>query len=517
MSLKFQTQVLIVGGGATGTGLARDLALRGVHCILAEKGDINAGASGSNHGLLHSGARYVSTDPAVARECREENVLLKRLVPHCIEDTGGLFVAIEGDDERYVADFPHMCARCGIPVNSLDISEALELEPALSEKVIAAYQVEDASIDPFKLSLENSSQAQELGSKLLQHTKIVEFKKSRNRIESAHLKDTKTGEEIIVEPEQVVNACGAWAGEVAALAGVSIDIIYSKGSLLVTDRRITKRVVNRLRSPADGDILVPGGTVSILGTTSMRIDSLEQVRPTVAEIDLIVEEGAAMLPVMESARYIRAYAGVRPLLKPESEANDRSVSRGFTLLDHIQDGIENFATIPGGKLTTYRFMAEKTADLVCKRMGITDPCLTRTEPLPSTPAGMWTEPGLGPRLWIKGGGPENHPLCECEILPKSVIDSVIGSIQKQGDELDLRAIGLRSRMGKGSCQGTFCGERVTAHLYERGDFSADEGLTHLKSFLRERWKGERLVLWDAQLIQAEFKEALYCGLLGLES
>lgn len=516
MSHNLQTQVLIIGGGATGTGLARDLALRGVRCILAEKGGINAGASGGNHGLLHSGGRYVSTDPAVARECREESELLKRLAPHCIEDTGGLFVAIEGDDERYVADFPHLCERCGIPVNALDVSEALELEPALSQKTIAAYLVKDASIDPFKLSLENISQAQQLGTQLLQHTKVVGFKKNGNRIVVALLQDMKTGKEIIVEPQEVVNASGAWAGEVAGLAGVSIGILYSKGSLLVTDRRITKRVVNRLRRPADGDILVPGGTVSILGTTSMRIDSLEQVRPTVQEIDLIVEEGAAMLPALDTARYIRAYSGVRPLLKPGSENNDRSISRGFTLLDHIQDGLENFATIPGGKLTTYRFMAEKTADLICKRMGITDPCLTRTEPLPSTPAGMWTEPALGPRLWLKGRGPENQPLCECEILPKSIIDSVIRSIQEQGDKPDLRAIGLRSRMGKGSCQGTFCGERVMAHLYERGDFSADEGLTQLSSFLRERWKGERPVLWDAQLIQAEFKEALYCGLSGLE-
>ena len=511
-----ETQVLIVGGGAIGTGLARDLALRGVQCILAEKGDINSGASGGNHGLLHSGGRYVSTDPAVARECREEGELLKKLAPHCIEDTGGLFVAIEGDEDNYVADFPHLCERCGIPVNTLDISEALELEPALSQKTIAAYLVEDASIDPFKLSLENISQAQQLGTKLLGHTKVVGFKNNGNRIQVALLQDMKTGEEIIVEPEEVINACGAWAGEVAALAGVSIDILFSKGSLLVTDRRVTDRIVNRLRSPADGDILVPGGTVSILGTTSMRIDSLEKVRPTVPEVDLIVEEGAAMLPALETARYIRAYSGVRPLLEQESEDNDRSVSRGFTLLDHIQDGLENFSTISGGKLTTYRFMAEKAADLVCDRMGITNPCLTRTEPLPSTSAGMWTEPGLGPRLWIKGDGPENQPLCECEILPKSIIDSVIRSIQEQGDKPDLRSIGLRSRMGKGSCQGTFCGKRVTAHLYERGDLCADEGLTHLKSFLRERWRGERSVLWDAQLIQAELKEALYCGLSGLE-
>ena len=115
-----KTQVLIIGGGATGTGIARDLALRGVQCILAEYRDINAGASGANHGLLHSGGRYVFADQGSAKECREEGKLLKKLAPHCIEDTGGLFVAVEGDDERYVADFPLLCSQCNIPVEAVD-------------------------------------------------------------------------------------------------------------------------------------------------------------------------------------------------------------------------------------------------------------------------------------------------------------------------------------------------------------------------------------------------------------
>ena len=104
------TQVLIIGGGATGTGLARDLALRGVRCLLVEKRDINAGASGGNHGLLHSGARYIASDPAAARECRDEGSIIKRLAPQCVEDTGGLFVAVKGDDENYIADFADRCA-----------------------------------------------------------------------------------------------------------------------------------------------------------------------------------------------------------------------------------------------------------------------------------------------------------------------------------------------------------------------------------------------------------------------
>ncbi|MFZ1909255.1 MAG: FAD-dependent oxidoreductase, partial [Burkholderiales bacterium] len=141
-----ETQVLIIGGGATGTALARDLALRGVDCILVEKDDINSGASGHNHGLLHSGARYVASDRQTAMECRAEGVILKSVAAQAIEDTGGYFVAVQGDDERYIADFPSLCARAGITARAVDLAAARTLEPALSERTIAVFEVPDASI-----------------------------------------------------------------------------------------------------------------------------------------------------------------------------------------------------------------------------------------------------------------------------------------------------------------------------------------------------------------------------------
>ena len=385
-----QTQVLIIGGGATGTGLARDMALRGVDCILAEKLDINAGASGANHGLLHSGARYVSADLTLAEECAREGALLKRMAPQCIEDTGGLFVAVEGDDEKYIADFPLLCAQSNVPVTTLDIKEVREMEPALSDRLIAAYKAEDAVIDPFRLSMENIFQACEQGCNLLRHAEVIGFVKDKNRIQAARLIDNLTGETFIVEAEQVINAAGAWAGQIAELAVAAIHILFSKGSLLVTNTRITHQVVNRLRPSSNADILVPGGTVSILGTTSVRIDSLDDIRPTVQEMDLIMGEGAKMIPALEDIRYIRAYAGVRPLVGSEPSGDDRGVSRGFALFDHEDDDLENFITITGGKLTTYRLMAEKTADLVCRRLNISSSCQTRTDPLPSARAAQWT-------------------------------------------------------------------------------------------------------------------------------
>jgi glycerol-3-phosphate dehydrogenase len=514
--MHLETQVLIIGGGATGTGLARDLALRGVKSILVEKGDLNAGASGANHGLLHSGGRYVAADPETAKECREEGEILKRVASNCIENTGGLFVAVEGDDEKYAADFPHLCSRCNIPVQELDVKAVRELEPALSDKLIAAYMVEDASIDPFKLSMENISQAQDLGSTLLCFTKVVGFEERNKRIIATRLMNILTGEELVIEAEHVVNATGAWAAVIAGLAGATINMLYSKGSLLITHHRITQRVVNRLRPSSNADILVPGGTVSILGTTSVRIDDPDSIHPTIEEVDSIVDEAATMIPVLESSRYIRAYAGVRPLIGSQSSGDDRSVGRGFALFDHVEDGLENFATITGGKLTTYRLMAEKTADLVCHRLGISLPCMTRTDPLPSTQPAKWTEPGLAPKLWLKHHEPEDILLCECEMVPKSTVDSIIESIHKQNGQPDLKSIALRSRIGKGACQGTFCGVSVTAYMYDRDQLRPDECLNNLREFLGQRWRGQHPILWDRQLIQAELLEALHCGLFGLE-
>ena len=514
--VKLETQVLIIGGGATGTGLARDLALRGVDSILVEQNDINSGTSGANHGLLHSGARYVSSDQGSARECRAEGALLKKMAPHCIDDTGGLFVAVEGDDEKYVADFPQLCVQSDIFVKELDITEARELEPVLTDKLIAAYAVKDASIDPFKLSLENIAHAQKLGCTLLRFTKVIGFQKKKHTIQATRLQDTVTGEKLVIKAEQVVNATGAWAAEIAALAGVKIDMVCSKGSLLITHNRITDRVINRLRASANADILVPGGTVSILGTTSIRIDNLNQVYPTIEEVDAMVGEAIKMIPALESVRYIRAYAGVRPLVGVASAGDDRNISRGFALIDHGTDGLNNFVTISGGKLTTYRLMAEKTADLVCSRLGVTRPCLTKTDPLPETLPARWTQPGLAPKLWMKKHDPHDLLLCECEMVPTSAVDSIVGSIRKQNGEPNLTAIALRSRVGKGACQGTFCGVRVTAYLSDQRQLKSGVHLADLRAFLNKRWHGQYPTLWDKQLVQSELMEALHCGLFGLE-
>ncbi|MDZ7762462.1 MAG: anaerobic glycerol-3-phosphate dehydrogenase subunit GlpA [Desulfovermiculus sp.] len=512
-----QTQVLIIGGGVTGTGLARDLTLRGISCILAEQRDINAGASGGNHGLLHSGARYVSSDSVSARECQEEAQILRRIAPHCIEDTGGLFVAVAGDDESYITEFPQACAQAHIPCQPLDPGEAWEMEPGLSQELIAAFAVNDASIDPFQISLDNISQAVQGGAEYLSHYRVIELERAKHKaVTGVQLQNTLTGEKIRIEPEIVMNASGAWAGETLKMAGLGLDMLYSKGTLAVTGTRLTRRVINRLRPPADGDILVPGGTVSILGTTAVTLPDLQTVRPTVEEVDTIVEQGQAMFPALGTTRYVRSYAGVRPLVTSEGSGTDRSVSRGYALIDHAPEGCPNVITVTGGKLTTFRLMAEKGTDLVAHKLKVDSSCQTDRQFLPSSKAGQWSEPGRSSKSWLHRAQPNDVVLCECEMIPQSHLDQVLNALDEHEVRSELNAFRVRSRLGKGACQGTFCSVRLANYLVDHNRYSGPRGLEEIKAFVRSRWIGQRPVLWNGQLSQAELSEALHCGLFGLE-
>ena len=511
-----KTQVLIIGAGATGAGIVRDLALRGLQCILLDKKDVNAGASGGNHGLLHSGARYVASDAEAARECEEEGRIVKKIAPHCVEETSGLFVAVEGDDEQYIADFQPRCEACGIQVAPVDIQAAKEMEPNLSDRLIAAYEVPDASVDPFMLSLDHVGHARELGSTYLRFSEVVGFDIRNEKIEAVHVRNTQTNEIFDIYPDWVINAAGAWAGQITQMANVPLTVLFSKGTLMVTQKRLSHRVINRLRLASDADILVPGGSVSIIGTTSVRISDPDDIWPSVQEVDSIVTEGAMMVPALETTRYIRAYCGVRPLVSQPGASDDRNVSRGFALIDHEPNGVKNLTTITGGKLTTYRMMAERTSDLVCDRLGVTEPCTTHTTPLPSTTDGRWTEPGLTPQEWMQHKPQQDIMMCECDMIPKSAISQIISNMRSKHGTPDLTGIGLRSRVGKGPCQGTYCSTRIASYMVDRGDITGKDAIDQLKHFLQERWRGQRPLLWDMPMVQSELQEAIHCGFLNLD-
>ena len=173
--------VIVIGGGATGAGTARDRAKRGLKVMLIERLDFTAGATGRNHGLLHSGARYAVTDHESATECIRENMILRKIAAHCVEETGGLFVTLPEDDLGYQKTFIESCHAAGINARQLDPKDVIRIEPAVNPDIIGAVYVPDGAIDPFRLTTANVLDARIHGADVLTYHEVVELIQDNGR------------------------------------------------------------------------------------------------------------------------------------------------------------------------------------------------------------------------------------------------------------------------------------------------------------------------------------------------
>jgi glycerol-3-phosphate dehydrogenase len=506
-------QVVVVGGGATGTALVRDLAMRGVRCLLVEEGDLANGTSGRFHGLLHSGARYVVRDPLSARECSRENAVLRRIARFCVEDTGGLFCWLEGDEEDYPPRFLEGCRGAGIEVGEIAVEEARRREPLLGPRLRRVFEVPDATIEPFDLLRGCVASAEAHGARVLRYTKLVGVEVEQGRISAVMVEDRRSGERRTIGTEVLASAAGAWAGRVAALAGVRLQMAPGWGTMVILNQRVSAAVVNRCRPPSDGDIVVPVGPVSILGTTDRTMDELDRYEITAEEVRAIVAAAADMIPAAARRRILRCYAGPRPVYDPSQDrAASRALTRAHTVIDHAPAGVEGFVSIVGGKLTTCRLMAEETADVVCRKLGVTAPCRTAAEELPPPEGDRHRYLGVGDRAEANEarGGVDADLLCECEVVSRKTAEEFArGFGRARVDDL-LRGL----RVGMGPCQGGFCAYRAGG-LLERLQPS-EAPLARVEEFLDERAKGTRPILFEDAARQLALNETVYRDLFDLE-
>jgi glycerol-3-phosphate dehydrogenase len=518
--------VLIIGGGATGAGILRDLARRGLRCLLVEKGDLGTGTSGRYHGLLHSGGRYVVEDAPAARECIAENRILRRIAPASIEDTGGWFVSTPDDPDDYADRFVDACAASGVPCDEPPVADLLRREPALNPAIRRAFRVPDASIEPWQLIEANVADARSRGSEARPYHRVVSMARVGDEIATVDLVDERSGTVRRIAPRAVVSAAGAWAGIVAGMAGAPLAMSPGKGTMLIFNQRMTDTVVNRCHPPDDGDIMVPVHSVAILGTTEMTVDDPDVYGIGRDEVELLMVEGTKLFPDLRRMRLLRAYAGVRPLYKHEPDPSEtagtddgRGISRTHVVLDHgTRDGVENFVSIVGGKLTTYRLMAEETADLVCAKLGVSERSTTAEAVLPGQ--GDRQTYWLGHRLAAheaRGGG-DADLICECEMVTRSMLDEFLD--ERWPCSLD--DVRRGTRLGMGPCQGGFCTFRAAGVIADRVAAGDDPGFGPLETdriltdFVAERFRGTRPIAWGRQLQELWLTAGLYTGVLGID-
>ncbi len=376
MAEKFH--VLVIGGGSTGAALAHDLALRGFRVTLVERGELTSGTAGRHHGLLHSGGRYAVKDQESARECIEENIILRRIAPGSFEENDGLFVGVNDQDYAYLEPFVKGCAECGIPTRVLSPEEVLRMEPYINPSVKAAVQVPDATMDCWRLPLRFFATAKHNGADIRPYIEVVGILRTGATVTGVKVKSHVDGKVSDIGADMVVNATGAWAEQVSEMADCRVPVQPSPGVMVAVKGRWCNMVVNRLAPSGDGDIIVPQRSLSVIGTTSWTTNDPDRLGLPEDHIEKMYRLGGEMIPAVRTAEFRAAWSAARPLIGDEPASGGRELSRTFKAYDHkVRDGVDGIVSVSGGKGTTMRGMAELTADLVCKKLGSDAPCRTR--------------------------------------------------------------------------------------------------------------------------------------------
>ncbi len=387
--------LLVIGGGITGCGIARDAALRGLKVALVEKTDFGAGTSSKSSKLIHGGVRYLEHAKfKLVFEGTNERALLLRLAPHLVKPLPFLVPAykesrpglLKLDVGLWIYD-----ALAGFKSYKLHrtfrAKAVTELEPNLrTESLKGGVLYYDALTDDARLTLENALDAEALGAVVVNHVRAGKLLLDGDRIAGAEVWDRESGKSapIAVRAKVVVNATGPWSDEVRALAGQGRILKPTKGVHVVVDaRRLPLKHAIVMLARADRRVMfaIPWGERTVLGTTDTFYDgSPDQVAADMDDVRYILETANHYFPLsaLEVSDVLSTWAGLRPLVAPESGAIDASdVSR-----EHHLIRTPGFITIAGGKLTTYRRIAAEVVSAAGEQLGGVPPCTTAERSLP---------------------------------------------------------------------------------------------------------------------------------------
>ncbi|MEM8779566.1 MAG: glycerol-3-phosphate dehydrogenase [Cyanobacteria bacterium P01_G01_bin.49] len=402
--------LIVIGGGVNGAGVARDAALRGLKTILIEKGDFAGGTSSWSTRLIHGGLRYLEyfEVPLVRESLREREILL-HTASHLVRPLL-LTIPIYRDRSRPywkiwagMLLYDILSADKTVPMHRmLSAAKFKQLFPSLDSHGLAGgAQYYDGQVTyAERLCLENILAADEAGATVLNYVKVTQLHRQDNQVTQVSCKDSLTGEEFTVKGKDqcmVINTSGPWvdyvcqlgikAGEKAPI-GKTQKIGGTKGSHIVVPPFAGAPDTSLyVEAKSDGRpfFIVPWLGMYLIGTTDYKFEGTpDQLKADNDEIDYLLRETNNIIPNAQLSREdIKfTYSGVRPLPNEEGKKAG-SITRRHILFDHTKEGANNLISLIGGKLTTYRQVGEEMVEVVYKKLGRSaPPCPTENKPLP---------------------------------------------------------------------------------------------------------------------------------------
>lgn len=507
--------VVVIGGGVNGVGVARDASMRGLSVALFERNDLAFGASGNSSGMIHGGLRYLTHDPQVTESSCRDSGHIQSIAPHLLfripflvpvesrRYAKILFELMDGFFEAYDGYQP---LKHGKSHARLTADEVRKLEPGIAGELVGGMTFDEWGIDGARLCTENAVDAIERGAKVFTGCTVerIERRDDTGEVTGVAYRDRTTGELGRMKTSVVVNATGAWAPITAALGGLAparARVRPGKGIHIVFDRRLTNYAIMARTIDGRQVFVEPWENMTVVGTTDDDYyGDLDDVRSTSEEVRYLMQGVARVFPQIRAARAIGTYAGVRPTLYAFGPTED-ALSRDHAILDHTRDGAPGLYSMVGGKLASYRLFAEEMTDVLTARFGLGVPCATHTSPLPGGDA-VCDSIQLASRLAIDavaarrlvyrhGSRAERIALriqkrpreavtvCPCE----PVLEAEVRYAVKHELARTVADVARRTRLGLGACGGMRCAARCGQIVAEEQGLPPREGLRQASAFL----------------------------------
>lgn len=507
--------VIVIGGGVNGTGVARDCALRGLSVALFERNDIAFGASGNSSGMIHGGPRYLTYDPEVTHTSCLDSGHIQRIAPHLLfripflapvyRQRRGAKLTLFGYDAFFDLYDKYQPLKRGKPHVRLSADDLRRLEPGLVADAVGGVTFDEWGIDGARLCIGSMVDAIERGATVRVHTTVSEVLKSdAGRATGVRWRDRLTGESGTTTGLVVVNATGAWAPITAALAGLpprAARVRPGKGIHVFLDRRLTNYAI--VASAIDGRqvFLMPWQNMSVIGTTDDDYyGDLDAVVASADESRYLIQAAERVFPSVRQARAIGTWGGVRPTLWGWG-VNEDKLSREHEIVDHARHGVDGLYSMIGGKLASYRIFAEEMTDVIAARLGNTAQRRTHVSPLPGgdeavdpfeLTRGVAIDALTAARLEYRHGSRalrvvermkqsprEARVVCECE----PVTEAEIRYVAQHELACTVDDVSRRTRLGLGSCGGMRCALRCGAILADAREQSPERGRRSALAFL----------------------------------
>jgi glycerol-3-phosphate dehydrogenase len=540
--------VVVLGGGVNGAGVARDCAMRGLSVLLLEKQDLASGASGASSGMIHGGIRYMTSDRRVTQVASRDAGYIRRIAPHLTFRIPFLIpFATHGEEatlldrltwyatEVYVGTYDLFQPLKGGKASArLTAEELYAVEPSLRPGLHGAVTLDEWGIDGQRLCLLNALSAAAHGAEVRTWTEATGLVRESGRVAGVRWRDALTGEHGEARTGVVVNATGGWSPRWGRSNGVLVPMRPGKGVHLSLDRRHGNYGI--ICTAVDGRqmFLMPHEMESIIGTTDDDYyGDPDDLDATAEEVEYLVEGVASLVPSVRQSRITRAWWGVRTTIY-EYGVEEDDLSRDHRILDHAAEGAAGLLSFVGGKLASYRAQSEEVTDRAVAMVGkAVRPCRTHEEPLPGgdevpVPSELAEQHGvaeaIAARLVYRHGSLAREVLRVADDDPRmklvvcrdeGIIAAEVAWIARHEKVRRLQDLRRRCRLAVGGCGGLDCARPAAQVAARELGWSPDQTRAELADLLEVGWRERRPVLDGWQLAEEELLRAVHRGLGGL--